>query len=379
MSILPHVLRVTGLALVVSMLVVAGCSIGGGGETGPDSRSGAGTTPTETAADRSPPSRPGVVTAEERSRLLERARSIGTLQSFLVEHRGDLIVNEYLRGMEPGEHTNVKSAAKSILSLLVGIAIDEGHIDGVDQPIGPYFEDYFRANPDSAKERITIRNLLTMRTGLETTSFHNYGEWVASPNWVRYALDQPMVDEPGYDMEYSTGTTHLLSVILTRATGMSTRRYAQTRLFEPLGIQVGGWDRDPQGYYMGGNNMAFTPKGMLRIGRTVLNGGTYEGRRVVPEQWLDRTFQTYTRSNYNPYDYGFLWWKRPVAGHEVRFAWGYGGQYIFIVPQREAVVVVTSRITSEDEGPDYRRDVFDLVGETIRSMESRNPEAARPG
>lgn len=306
----------------------------------------------------------GSINGAERETLIERAAGIQTLQSYLVAHRGERIVEEYYRGGAEGEAHNVKSAAKSIISLLVGIAIEEGHLSGVDQPIGPYFESYFAANPDSAKAWITLRDLLTMRSGLETTSFHNYGEWVTSPDWVAYALDQPMVDAPGDDMEYSTGTTHLLSVILTRATGMSTRAFAEKHLFGPMGIELGGWDRDPDGYYMGGNNMALTPEGMLAVGIMVLNEGRYEGRQIVPEEYLREAFRTYTRSNYNPYDYGYLWWKRPVGGQEVRFAWGYGGQYIFVVPDRDLVVAVTSSI--RDEREHYKRAIFGLLERTIQ-------------
>lgn len=267
--------------------------------------------------------------------------------------------------MQDGEATNIKSASKSIISLLVGIAVDQGYIENVNKSIGPYFEEYFRANPDSVKEQISIKDLLTMRSGLETTSFHNYGRWVISDNWTKFALDQPLEDRPGGDMVYSTGTSHLLSVILTKATGISTKAFAEQHLFGPMGIRVGGWDRDPQGYYMGGNNLALRPRDMLKIGEMVLNDGVYNGEQIISSEWLNNSLQTYTRSNYNPYNYGYMWWKKPVADYQVYFAWGYGGQYIFMIPDLDAVVVMTGALHNATQSRSYKEPVFALLRETI--------------
>lgn len=295
----------------------------------------------------------------------DEASTIPSVTSLLIQQNGELLSEQYFNGMESARHTNVKSASKSIISLLVGIAIDQDFIEGVDQPIGSFFEDYFESHPDSVKENLTIKDLLTMRTGLETTSFHNYGQWVASDNWVHFALDQPMEDQPGGEMAYSTGTSHLLSVILTRATGMSTRDFAIKYLFDPMDISTGGWDRDPQGYYMGGNNLALRPRGMMKIGQMVMDGGTFQGERIISEAWLKDSFQTYTRSNFNPYDYGYMWWKKPVGEFKVRFAWGFGGQYIFMIPEIDAVVVLTGSLQNADQSRSYKEPVFDLLREDI--------------
>ena len=106
-------------------------------------------------------------------------------------------------------------------------------------------------------------------------------------------------------MIYSTGSSHLLSVILTGATGMNTRAFAERHLFKPLGITVGGWDRDPQGYYFGGNNMALSPAALLKLGTMVMNEGIYNGKQIVPRDWIAESMRTYTRSHFNPYDYGY--------------------------------------------------------------------------
>ncbi|MEX0769653.1 MAG: serine hydrolase [Balneolaceae bacterium] len=310
--------------------------------------------------------REGSVVADSISReeVIREARSIGTVNSLLIETGDDRIVESYFRGMSVNRDANIKSASKSILSLLVGIALDEGFLESIDQTLGDFFPDYFDSNPDSLKESITLKQMLTMRTGLETTSSRNYGRWVISDNWVRFVLDQPIVEDPGGRMVYSTGTSHLISVILTRETGMSTREFANRYLFGPMDIRVGGWDRDPQGYYMGGNNMALRPADMAKIGRMVMNLGEYNGTRIVSREWLLDSFKIYTRSNYNSYKYGYMWWRDRVADYYVIFAWGNGGQYIMMLPELDTVVAITSGITRSG-GRGYQREIFRFLEQTL--------------
>lgn len=303
-------------------------------------------------------------TDESLSEIFEHAESITSLRSVLIQQNGELLGENYFRNASPDYPYNIKSASKSIISILVGIAVDQDEIS-MDETLGDYFPDYFEAHPDPEKETITIRNLISMQSGLETTSFYNYGAWVISDNWVEFQLAQPLEEEPGGRMSYSTGTSHLLSVIITKATGMNTRAFADKYLFEPLNIQVGGWDRDPQGYYMGGNNLALTPGDMLKIGQMMLNAGSWNGQRIVSQEWVRDSFQTYTRSNFNPYDYGYMWWNRSVSGYDVYFAWGFGGQYIFLIPELDGVVVVTSFLENATQRRTYKEPIFELLGQHI--------------
>jgi CubicO group peptidase (beta-lactamase class C family) len=298
-------------------------------------------------------------------KILEDAESINSVRSLLIQQNGERIAEEYFNGASAGQKINSKSASKSIISLLAGIAVDRGIIESVEDRAAKYLPDYFEGITDSTKHEITIKDLLTMRAGLETTSFHNYGRWVISDDWVRYALQQPMEEELGGRMVYSTGTSHILSAIITEASGMSTRTFANEYLFGPLNIAPGGWDRGPEGYYMGGNNLALSPEAMMRIGQMVLNGGTWNGERIVSKEWLADSFDTYTRSNYNPYDYGYMWWNREVGGYKTFFAWGHGGQYIFMLPELDAVVVIMSAPHASSSRREYREPIFDLLGERI--------------
>lgn len=296
---------------------------------------------------------------------LNKIFDIGTVQSLMIEQNGELIHEEFRGGMDRDTPTNIKSASKSILSLLVGIAIDKGYLKSVDQPIGEFFSEFFEQNPDPIKEALTIKDLLTMRSGLGTTSFHNYGRWVISSNWVEFALNQPMEQEPGGRMVYSTGTSHLLSVILSRATGMDTYTFANEYLFGPMGIRIGGWDRDPQGYYMGGNNVAISPLALLKIGRLMTHTGEYSGQQLVPQAWIIESVEIYTRSNFNNYNYGYMWWRKTVGNKEVVFAWGNGGQYIMMLPELNTVISITSDVERSTGSRGYQRQIFNFLDKNI--------------
>ena len=277
------------------------------------------------------------------------------LKSLLVSHSGDIVVEEYLNGTRAGDTANVKSVSKTVMSALVGIAIEAGHIESVDQPITDYFGELIVATDDPRKRSITVGHLLSMQAGLETTSFYNYGAWVTSDDWVRFALEQPLLADPGTRLVYSTGNTHLLSAILTKATGRSSLRFALDQLTRPMGFDLAAWDRDPNGIYFGGNNMAFTPRQMLDFGEMYLRDGIHEGRRILPSDWVRRSIEPRIES---PRErgryYGYGWWVRYTAGFETPYAWGYGGQFIVLVPDLDMVVVTTS---SSEPGSDRRQHI----------------------
>lgn len=309
-----------------------------------------------------------VVLADGRAVLQElpsvraAAAALPQLHGLVVSHRGAVVVEYYAPGHRATRVANIKSASKSVVSALVGIAIDRKLIGGVDEPIARWFPE-LRKGPDIRKGAITIEDLLTMRSGLESTSGGSYGGWVRSRNWVRYALDRPLISEPGTSMEYSTGTSHILSAILTKASKKSTHQFATEVLARPLGITLARWPRDPQGIYFGGNEMLMTPAQMIAFGELYRNRGTAGGRQVVPSEWVDTSCVPRTRSRWDPdREYGYGWWIQDVGGQRACFAWGFGGQYIFVFRELDLVVAVTSSTTMSDERGDYRRRLFDLIG-----------------
>ena len=277
-------------------------------------------------------------------RALRRAEQLRPLSSLLISHDGELVVENYYNGMRADRTVNLKSISKTLLSPLVGIAIRDSLLAGVDQPLYELLPEYFDEADDPRKRQILFGHVLSMRTGLETTSFGTYGSWIASPDWVRFALDQPFVCNPGRCFEYSTGNSHIASVVLTRASGMSTLAFARQNLFGPLGISLSGWDRDPQGYLLGGNNMSLTPRDLLKFGELFLNRGVDQGRQLVPEEWIEAAWGDYAISPWNGHHYGYLWWSDRWGGERAFFAWGYGGQYLVVVPRLSLVAVVTSSL-----------------------------------
>jgi CubicO group peptidase (beta-lactamase class C family)/isoprenylcysteine carboxyl methyltransferase (ICMT) family protein YpbQ len=297
---------------------------------------------------------------------LDVAADLPRLHSLLVSWHGDLLVERYFHGVRATQPANMKSASKSVISALVGIAIDRGLIEGVNESIGAFFPEQLRQGDAAAKRAITIEDLLTMRSGLESTSNRNYGAWVLSRNWVSYALSRRLVAEPGTRMIYSTGNSHLLSAILTKAARESTWTFAQDTLGGPLGFQLAKWPQDPQGIYFGGNDMLMTPRQMLAFGELYLHGGRANGRQVVPASWVAASFVPRTESpRAGGRSYGYGWWIRDLAGHATYYAWGYGGQFIFIVPDLDLVVVATSVSTASDDRRGHNRAIYDLVEDDV--------------
>jgi CubicO group peptidase (beta-lactamase class C family) len=284
------------------------------------------------------------------------------LHSLLVSWRGELILERYYNGTTPKKLANIKSASKSVISALVGIAIDRGYIKSVTEPIATFFPEQLAGEKNALKRSITIEDLLTMRSGLETTSNRNYGAWVLSKNWVQHALNRPLVDAPGNGMEYSTGNTHLLSAILTKATGKSTWQFAQEAFTKPLGFDLPRWPQDPQGIYFGGNDMLLTPRQMMLFGEMYLHGGQFKDQQVVPNEWVNASLTPRVQSpREQGRQYGYGWWMRELAGYPSQYAWGYGGQFIFLVPDLKLVVVTTSSSEVGDDRRSHLRTIYDLV------------------
>jgi CubicO group peptidase (beta-lactamase class C family) len=306
----------------------------------------------------------GAVTAapqHDSSAARKTAASLEQLHTLVVSQDGRTVLEYVAPGRSVTRLANVKSASKSVLAALVGIAIERRLIADIDEPIVHWFPE-LRNDPDKRKQTITIEDLLTMRAGLESTSGARYGRWVNSRNWVRFALERPMVSDPGSSMEYSTGTSHILSSILTKAAKTSTHQFAAEALAKPLGFTLAQWPRDPQGIYFGGNDMLLTPRQMVAIGEMWLNNGRARGAQIVSAEWVETSCKPRTRSRWDSdREYGYGWWTQDFGGHRACFAWGYGGQYIMVFRDLRTVIAVTSSTAVSDERRGYRRRLFELI------------------
>ena len=292
------------------------------------------------------------------------ADSLPALRTLIVARDGRPLI-ELAKHGGLDDPVNVKSVSKTIIAALVGAALDRGVLKRIDQPVASLLKNDLPAKADPRVNAVTVEHLLTMRAGLERTSGANYGRWVSSANWVRDALSRPFVDEPGGRMLYSTGNSHLLSAILTEASERSTLELARDWLAEPLGITVPPWTRDPQGIYLGGNNMALSPRALLRFGEMYRNGGVHGGKRVLPESWIRASWVPRTESPYNGHGYGYGWFITEMSDRPVYYGWGYGGQMLYVAPTLGLTVV----ITSDPDGPSgrsgYVRELHALVRDGV--------------
>lgn len=289
-----------------------------------------------------------------------RARGFDQLRCLVIVEHGTVVVAEALRGPAPSVPVNVKSVSKSVVSALVGISIERGELPGSDATLSEVAPRLIPSTAARGVGDITLGQLLSMRAGLERTSGANYGAWVESGNWVAHALNRPFVAEPGGPMLYSTGNTHILGAVLTEATGLSLLDLTRRRIGDPLDIQVPPWTRDPQGRYMGGNNMALSPLAMARFG---------EAWRVdlgiVPRTWVDAAWTVRTRSRFSGDAYGYGWFLTRMAGHDVAYARGYGGQMVWVVPDLALTIALTSDPDRPARSHGYAGDLHRLVEELI--------------
>ncbi|GHD66078.1 6-aminohexanoate-dimer hydrolase [Luteimonas padinae] len=365
MSARMHALPVVAM-LAVAMLVPLACGKTPGVDPPPPSAAPPAGLAAQSGGCVARPDRQGL--AATVAALLAEADAIAPLRAVVVARDGVVLAERGYGGARPDTPANIKSASKTVVSALVGVAIDKGLLEGVDQPIAPLLDTELPPDPDPRLARVTIGHLLSMQAGLERTSGPYYGRWVASDNWVRDALARPFVDEPGGAMLYSTGSTHLLSAILARASGRPVLELAREWLGPQAGFVISAWDRDPQGIHFGGNNMAMDTRSLLAFGEIYRSGGvSRDGRRLLSRAWIDASWQPRTQSRFTGDGYGYGWFLRDIAGEPVRFAWGYGGQMLYVVPSLELVVAMTSDDGQASARSGHRDALHGLAAEVIRA------------
>ena len=258
------------------------------------------------------------------------------IYSLLVMRNGNIISENYFNGFTSRDSFSVRSVTKSVIGALVGIGVKQGMIRDENKRIKDYFPEYFSTVSDPLKREITIKHLLTMTSGFQwnETADRLYGDYMES------AILLPMSDKPGEVFNYNSSNPHLLSGILTKTSGQSTFDFAKTNLFGPLDITVTRWDRDPQGYYLGGTGLYMTARDMAKIGFLHQNQGGYFGRSILCSVWVESA--TSDRLPGLDSDYGYLWWIMSTGGHKTAYAYGYGGQMIYVIDDLDLVVVFTA-------------------------------------
>lgn len=279
------------------------------------------------------------------------------LHSILVVRNGYLVLEAYYDPYRASDRHPIESNTKSVIGMLVGIAIDQGKIAGVDQPMLDFFPNAPIKHLDPYKEAITLHNLLSMTPGLECEDFSPAARGMyGTSHWVQYVLDLPMNAKPGERWVYCSGAAHLLSAILEQATGVDARTYANRYLFRPLGIAEvlqGDWASDPEGVTNGITGLSLTPRDLAKLGYLYLHKGRWNGEQVVSKSWLEAA--TREQAYIGPDEY--------VAGLDRRFGYffsifpdqrmygylGMAGQELYVVPEENLVIVFTASLPLGEE------------------------------
>ncbi|MEW6363968.1 MAG: serine hydrolase [Acidobacteriota bacterium] len=296
----------------------------------------------------------------------ELGARLGRLHALLVVRDNHLLFEKYFNGFDRDREVNVKSVTKTVTAAVLGTAVREGHVRGIDETVGRFFAPELPGDADDRKASITLRHLITMTAGLECASPGGNDQMQDSPDWAGFVLRKRLLHPPGSVFEYSTGNMHLVSIAITRATGSNTFDFARRTLFDPLGITVREWQRDPQGIPHGGNNLYLRPIDMARFGLLFLQKGRYGGRQVLGSEWVDAalSLQYDPGRLWSPFHLnglGYMWWLFRLSQHDVVAAWGHGGQFIFVVPELRLVVVLASRWEEASTPTPYYRELCRMM------------------
>lgn len=290
------------------------------------------------------PEAQGMDSSTLRTGLTKLGNNASLLSALVIRH-DRLVAERYYDGSGAQRSNNVHSVSKSVLQALVHIAVEKGDIGSLDDPVADYLPEYLgKASP--TKKKITIRHMLTMRSGLDWTEDSTESQVEKTSDWVRAILGRELVSAPGTTYNYSSGNTHVVSAVLQKAIGMSTCRFAHQYLFGPMGITAEHWGRDPQGVFSGGYNVYLTPREMAKFGLLYLHDGKWGGRQLVPRGAV-RAAQARTTDVDDVFAYSEGWWTQTISERPTYFAWGYGGQFVYVIPSAD-IVLVTSENTSEN-------------------------------
>jgi CubicO group peptidase (beta-lactamase class C family) len=265
-----------------------------------------------------------------------------------------LIIEYYKEGYDQNSKFPIEACTRSILSTLIGIAIDEGNIQSTNQYVCDFFASL--TITDNSQKKICLHHLLNQTSGLrwpegpeyKATGEHNLiANFVNSSDWVQFVMQCPMEATPGKRFNYSTGNSHLLSAILQQATGQSTFAYADKHLFKPLGINNIDWAQDPNGINIGSFGINMTILDMAKIGLLYLHQGEWHGKQLVSKEWIKHSWTKQSEGIANLGAYGYQWWLRTAnsnVNYDIYFAYGMGGQYIFVIPGLKTVAVFTAKL-----------------------------------
>lgn len=280
-----------------------------------------------------------------------------SLLSVIVIRDGALVLERYGNGGGQFASNNIHSASKPMIHALAGIAVRDGHLDSLDTAVGEHLPAQVKDQP-AATRAITVRQLLAMRSGLAWTEDSTEQRIEQTGDWVAAILALPIEDPPGERFNYSTGNTHVVSGVLQSATGTSTCAFAQRELFGPMGIMPEHWGRDPMGVFSGGYNVYLTPRELAKFGVLFAQSGSWDGKQLVPAETVTDAFTERSPKDPDGFGYSGGWWTREIAGHVTYLAWGWGGQYLYVIPSLDLVFSTTHNTHEAHDTVEVDADAF---------------------
>lgn len=280
------------------------------------------------------------------------------IHSVLLVKSDHLIIEEYFNGQSVEKPHDLRSTTKSIRAILMGIAIDKGFIEDVDDPISKYLKSPIpNKNLDERKGKITIKHLLTMSSGLDCNDWDKKSKGqedkvYSKKDWLQYTLDLPMINDPGTVSNYCSMGAVLIAEIISQASGMTIDEFATKHLFIPLGISNVNWGHTSDKKIIpSGKRLYMTSRDMAKMGQLILNKGKWNEKQVVSEKWIEES--TTPKTKITGIDYGYFWWNIPFKINEKvvvsKMATGNGGQYIMVIPELNMVVVFTGGAYNSQE------------------------------
>lgn len=287
------------------------------------------------------------------------------IDGFIVQHCGERIIEEYYRGFHAERPHDMQSATKTFTAMLVGIALDQGIIESLDQPIIELLPDYADVL-EGDKALITLEHLLEMTSGLEWTDFgdgNSFERIAEAEDSTRFILEQPLVSKPGESFFYNTGSSHLLSAIVRYNSNMPTAKFADEYLFGPLGISEYEWQTHPDGTHQGGWQLYMRPDDSAKFGQMLLDEGVWNGERILSAGFIDAATTFRNATPYGVSGYGYhMWIETDFGADDLAAARGWGGQDIFVLDELDTVVVFNGDIWHPKEMKDHN---FKLMSEFI--------------
>lgn len=271
------------------------------------------------------------------------------IDSVLVIRNGYIVLDAYGFPFKADDKRHIQSCSKSVISALVGIAIDQGYIQDVNQPVLHFFQKHVARNLDVNKQAMTLEHLLTMTHGWECNDLYTLSclsDLSCGGGWVQLMLDLPMADVPGTHFNYCNGAAFLLSAILQEQTGMNAFSFAKKHLFTPLGISDVHWSSNPQYITAGYNGLHMQPQDVVKIGYLYLNNGVWDGKQIISSQWIKVSTQRHMTTNAGFCSgYGYQWW---IVSPGIYTAIGAQGQYITVAPEKNMLTVFTGSLDRKD-------------------------------